>query len=89
MQMRSLDLPPGILSISPANNSKVVVGDFDIKVSLPMGSIHPLHPQRSRSAMNSEKHAGNQTSSLSGTRDSIVLEGSEFNAELLITEAIK
>ena len=77
------DLPPGILSISPANNSKVVVGNFDVKVLLADGVNSPLASATVTLSDEFGNMLGTKTSSLSGTRDSIVLEGSEFNAELL------
>ncbi|MCB0593205.1 MAG: SusF/SusE family outer membrane protein [Lewinellaceae bacterium] len=77
------DLPPGILSITPADKSKVVVGDFDIKVLLADGVNSPLASATVTLSDEFGNMLGTKTSALSGTRDSIVLEGSEFGAELL------
>lgn len=77
------DFPPGIVSISPADNSKVVVGNFDIKVIFADGQSSPL----STATITFSDDFGNQlaaeTKSLSGTRDSLVIPGSSFGAELL------
>nr|HQU61298.1 hypothetical protein [Saprospiraceae bacterium] len=70
------DFPPGIVSISPADNSKVVVGNFDIKVIFADGQSSPL----STATITFSDDFGNQlaaeTKSLSGTRDSLVIPGS-------------
>ena len=36
------DFAPGIVSITPANNSKIVVGNFDLKVIVADGESSPL-----------------------------------------------
>ncbi len=77
------DFAPGIVSISPANNSKIVVGNFDIKVIVADGESSPL----AEASVTLNDGAGNEiaseTQSLSGTRDSLVVEGASFGAENL------
>lgn len=77
------DFPPGIVTVSPANNAKVVIGNFDIKVGFADGQSSPL----STATVSLADDFGNQltsvTKALSGTLDSLVIPGSEFGAELL------
>lgn len=72
------DFAPGIVSISPANNSKIVVGNFDLKVIVADGESSPL----SEVSVQLTDEFGNTlveaTQSLSGTRDSIVVPGADF-----------
>jgi hypothetical protein len=74
------NFPPGILSITPADDSKVDNGDFDITVKFLSGSISTL----ASTTVTLKNDAGDvlttATKSLSGTTDSIVIAGSEFDA---------
>jgi hypothetical protein len=75
------DLPPGILSITP--NSQVTLGNFDVKAFLADGENSPLAEATLTLSDEFGNVLGTTTKALSGTRDSIILEGAEFNAELL------
>ncbi|MCB0570579.1 MAG: SusF/SusE family outer membrane protein [Phaeodactylibacter sp.] len=77
------DFPPGILSVSPGDGSKVVIGNFNIKIEFVDGTVSPLASGEVKlsDALGNELASASQ--GLSGTRDSIVIEGSAFNAELL------
>lgn len=77
------DFPPGVLSVSPANNAKVVRGDFDVKVKFVDGSTSPLASGtvKLKDAAGAELAAGSKT--MTGTADSIVIAGSAFNAASL------
>jgi hypothetical protein len=77
------DFAPGIVSISPSNNSKIVVGNFDIKVIVADGESSPLAEISLTLSDDMDNEIISETQALSGTRDSLVLEGSSFNAELL------
>lgn len=74
------DFPPGILSVSPANNSKVVKGDFDVVVKFVDGTTSPL----ANAILILKDPAGTQLAkadqNISGTADSLVIKGSTFNA---------
>ena len=72
------DFAPGIVSISPANNSKIVVGNFDLQVIVADGASSPL----SEISVQLTDEFGNTlveaTKGLSGTLDSIVVPGADF-----------
>lgn len=77
------DFPPGILSISPADNSKVVKGDFDVVVKFVDGTISPLASGsvKLKDAGGAELATASKT--MTGTADSIVIDGASFNASSL------
>lgn len=77
------DFPPGILSVSPGEGSKVVIGNFNIKVEFVDGTVSPLASGTVSLSDNLGNELASASSNLSGTRDSIVIEGTSFNAELL------
>ncbi|HMQ47244.1 MAG TPA: SusF/SusE family outer membrane protein [Saprospiraceae bacterium] len=77
------DFPPGILSISPADGGKVVIGDFNIKVDFVDGSTSPLTNGSVKLSDDFGNELANVEKALSGTSDSIVIEGASFNASLL------
>ncbi|MCB0587955.1 MAG: SusF/SusE family outer membrane protein [Phaeodactylibacter sp.] len=77
------DFPPGIISIFPANNSKVVIGDFDIRVEFADGLSSPLSTATVTLSDDFGNQLASETKSLSGTTDSLVIPGSTFSAELL------
>lgn len=79
-QLALTDFPPGFLEISPANNGKVVIGDFDVKVVFVDGSTSPLSSGEVSLLDGSGSELAAATKTLSGTRDSIVISGSTFNA---------
>lgn len=76
-----LSFPPTILSVTPKTGVKT--GDFDIKVILVDGVSSPL----STATVTLKDADGNElasvTKSLSGIKDSVLIEGSSFNAESL------
>ncbi|MCO6477850.1 MAG: SusF/SusE family outer membrane protein [Phaeodactylibacter sp.] len=72
------DFPPGIVSVSPANNSKVVIGNFDIKVEFADGQSSPL-ATATVSLSDEFAQLASVTKGLSGVRDSLVILGSEFD----------
>jgi hypothetical protein len=76
-----LSFPPTILSVTPKTGVKT--GDFDIKVILVDGVSSPL----STATVTLKDADGNElasiTKSLSGIKDSVVIEGSLFQAESL------
>lgn len=77
------DFPPGIVSVAPANNAKVVIGNFDIKVGFADGQASPLSTATVTLSDDFGNQLASETKSLSGTRDSLVIAGSAFGAELL------
>lgn len=79
------DLPPGVVSISPANNSQRGVGYFDVKVILADGTNSPLASATLTLSDEFGNVLGTKGKGLSGTLDSIILEGSELSptADLL------
>ncbi len=74
------DFPPGVLSITPADNGKVVAGDFTIKVEFIDGTASPLANGTVKLLDASGTELASKAESLSGTQDSIVIAGSEFDA---------
>lgn len=72
------DFAPGIVSISPANNSKIVVGNFDVKVIVADGESSPLSEATVRLTDEFDNTLAEATQGLSGTRDSIVIPGADF-----------
>ena len=75
------DFPPGIFSVTPADNSVVNVGDnFDVVVKFVSGSVSTLATTTVKLTDEGGAQIGTATESLSGTSDSIVMAGSTFNA---------
>lgn len=74
------DFPPGILSISPGDGNKVVKGDFNVVVKFVDGSVSPLASATVTLSTDGGTELATQEKSLSGTLDSIVIEGSTFSA---------
>ncbi len=77
------DFPPGILTVSPADNSKVVIGDFNLVAVFIDGNISPLASATMVLTDNTGKEIGNFSQSLAGTLDSMVIPGSQFDAASL------
>ncbi len=77
------DFPPGIVSIFPADNSKIVVGNFDVKAIFADGQASPLSEASIEIKDEFGNVLGGATKALSGTQDSLVIPGADFNAELL------
>lgn len=82
-QLALTDFPPGLLEISPADNGKVVIGDFDVKVVFVDGTTSPLSSGEVTLMDANGTELASSSKSLTGVRDSIVIEGSTFNAENL------
>lgn len=76
-----MNFPPTILSVTPKTGVKT--GDFDIKVILVDGISSPL----STATVTLKDGDGNElasvTKTLNGVKDSVLVEGSSFNAESL------
>lgn len=77
------DFPPGILSVSPADGSKVVIGNFDVKVEFVDGTVSPLASGSVTLSDDFGNQLASETKALSGIKDSLILLGSAFGAELL------
>jgi hypothetical protein len=77
------DFPPGILSISPADGSKVVIGNFNIKVDFVDGTTSPLASASVKLTDALGAELADASKNLTGTRDSIIIEGPTFNADQL------
>lgn len=77
------DFPPGILSIFPADNGKVVVGDFNVVVKFADGTVSPLASGSVKLTDAGGTQLATASKNLSGTEDSIVIAGTTFNAASL------
>ena len=77
------DFPPGIYSVSPADNGKITIGNFDVRVDFVDGQASPLSSATVIISDEFGNELGSATKALSGTRDSLIIPGSDFNAELL------
>ncbi len=77
------DFPPGILNISPADGSKVVKGNFDIRIDFADGTISPLSSGTIKLLNSGGTELASVTQSLTGTADFILIPGSTFNAASL------
>lgn len=78
------DFPPGIFSATPADGSVVGVGEnFNVVVKFVSGSVSTL----STTTVQVTDEAGNEittkTEALSGTSDSVIIEGASFGADAL------
>ncbi|MFK7904510.1 MAG: SusF/SusE family outer membrane protein, partial [Chitinophagales bacterium] len=74
------DFPPGILSVSPGDASKVVLGGFDIVVHFVDGTISPLSTATVTLTDAAGAEVASATESLSGTADSLIISGESFGA---------
>lgn len=74
------DFPPGILSITPGPGNKVDAGDFDVVVKFISGTVSPLASATVKLTDAAGAELASASESLSGTLDSIVIDGSKFNA---------
>src|SRR5687768_862388 len=76
-----LSFPPAIQESFPFDNGKVVIGGFDVRIVFADGANSPL---KSASVVIKDA-AANQlfatTEELTGTVDSLKIDGSEFDAE--------
>lgn len=76
--LEATDFPPGILSAFPSGQT--VKGDFDAKVVFVDGSVSPLTNGTITIKDDAGAELATASKALSGTRDSIELDGAEFNA---------
>ncbi|MGB1241187.1 MAG: hypothetical protein ACPG49_01610, partial [Chitinophagales bacterium] len=74
------DFPPGILSVSPEDASKVVLGGFDVVVHFVDGTISPLSTATVTLTDAAGTEIASSTESLSGTADSLIIAGDSFGA---------
>ncbi|WP_116126281.1 SusF/SusE family outer membrane protein [Lewinella sp. IMCC34183] len=74
------DFPPSILSSYPSANGRVVAGDFTVRVVFADGTVSPLESATVVLMDDAMTALAEQTTELSGTRDSLVIEGSAFGA---------
>lgn len=83
-QLSGVNFPPTVLSVTPGDKSNVPVGGFDVRLFLVDGKGSPL----ANGSLILRDSAGNALFSvskeLSGTRDSIIVEGSTFDASNLV-----
>lgn len=77
------DFPPGIVSITPGDGTKIVVGDFNVKATFADATISPLASGSVTLSDDFDNELAKVEKALSGTTDSIVIEGATFNASLL------
>ncbi len=82
-QLANSDFAPGIASIFPGENSKVVQGDFDLIANFVDGTVSPL----AEGIVTLSDANGDQvisvTKTLSGVADSVFVRGTEFGAPSL------
>jgi hypothetical protein len=76
-----MNFPPTILSVTPKTGVKT--GDFDIKVILVDGISSPLNTATVTLKDADGNELASVTKTLSGVKDSVLIEGSSFNAESL------
>ena len=77
------NFPPGILSITPGDGTKVDSGDFDIVGRFISGTVSTLSSASIKLKDPSGKELASATKDISGTADSLVIKGSTFNAAAL------
>jgi hypothetical protein len=77
------DFPPGILTLDPADNSKVVIGDFDLLAVFIDGASSPLSSATMVLTDAGGTELGSFTESLAGTQDTMVVSGDQFDAASL------
>ena len=80
VQVGDLSFPPSVLTMFPTNNGKVPIGDFDLKVILVDGVGSPLSSATVTLTDAADAELYTVSKSLTGTKDSIVVQGEDFNA---------
>lgn len=75
-----LSFPPGILLVEPGASSNVVLGNFDLKAVFIDGENSPLASASIILKDEQDNEITKATKNLSGVKDSIVVEGTSFNA---------
>lgn len=84
-----LSFPPGILLVEPGNASNVVLGNFDIKAVFIDGENSPLASATITLKDAQDNEITKTSKNLSGVKDSIVVEGTSFNAASLAEGSYK
>jgi len=77
------DFPPGILTLNPADNSKVVIGNFDLLAVFIDGAASPLSSATMVLTDDTGAELGSFTQELTGTQDTMTVAGDQFNAASL------
>jgi len=77
------DFAPGLAEVYPGNNAKVVKGDFELRAVFVDGTVSPLASATITLKHQDETEIYTATKTLSGTSDSIVVAGSDFDAASL------
>ena len=83
------DFAPGIKQITPIDGGTVVQGDFDVRVDFVDGTISPLAEGTVTLMDEDDNVLHTMTKQLTGTLDSMIIEGSEFNATNLALGSYK
>lgn len=83
------DFAPGIKSITPTDGGIVVQGDFNVRVDFVDGTISPLAEGTVTLMDEDDNVLHTMTKPLTGTLDSIIMEGTEFNAANLALGSYK
>jgi hypothetical protein len=74
------DFPPSILSAFPAPDGRVVAGNFDVRVIFADGTTSPLRSATVVLMDSLMNEITSVTEELTGIQDSLIIEGSSFNA---------
>jgi hypothetical protein len=74
------DFPPSILSAFPSPDGRVVAGDFNVSIVFADGSISPLQSATVVLMDSLMNEIASQTKDLDGIQDSLIIEGSTFDA---------
>ena len=77
------DFAPGIARIVPADKGMIVKGDFNITVVFVDGTISPLANSSVTLMDENDNEITTASEDLTGTKDSLIIEGSSFNASNL------
>lgn len=82
-EVGDLSFPPNVISLSPADNASVPIGDFNVKAIIVDGPGSPLASATivMKDAAGNTIFTANET--LSGTKDSVFVEGTTFDAASL------
>lgn len=80
VEVGNLSFPPSVLTMFPSDNGKVPIGGFDLRVVLVDGVGSPLSSATVtlKDADDTELYTLSKT--ISGTKDSVVVDGEEFDA---------
>ena len=82
-EVENLSFPPNVIVLQPADNGQVPIGGFDVKAVIVDGPGSPL----ASGSITLKDAAGNtvvtEEKDMSGTRDSLFIEGSTFDAASL------